>query len=60
VPSFAWADLYLALGTLIPRFQFEAHDVVRARDVDYVGDFFIGMTSAESKGIRIMVKRSGA
>ena len=41
--SLAWAELYLVLATLVSRFDFELFDVVKERDIDYAGDFFLGI-----------------
>ncbi|KAK5166725.1 uncharacterized protein LTR77_008269 [Saxophila tyrrhenica] len=53
--NLAWAELYLALAALVPRFDFELHDVVKERDIDYSGDFFLGEVRADSKGVHVKV-----
>jgi len=54
--SLAYAELYLAIASIVARFDLEMHDVLRARDIDYVSDCFLGEPSLESKGIRATVR----
>jgi hypothetical protein len=54
--SLAWAELYLGLAALIPRFEFELFDVVKERDIDYVGDFFLGEVRSDTHGVKVKVK----
>ena len=57
-PSFAWAEMYLALAALLYNFDFELFDVVRERDIEYVGDFFLGLTGPDGKGVRVKVRKA--
>lgn len=52
---FAWAEMVIAFATIIRRFDLELYDTTRERDVDYVGDFFLGAHHPESPGIRVKV-----
>ncbi|KAI0871064.1 putative flavonoid 3-hydroxylase [Hypoxylon argillaceum] len=49
----AYAELYIVLATLFRAVDFDLHDTVRERDVDFVRDFFVGETSADSRGVRV-------
>ncbi|KAI3324323.1 putative flavonoid 3-hydroxylase [Xylariaceae sp. AK1471] len=53
--NLAHAELYIALATIFRRrdAEFELHDTIRERDVDFVRDFFVGETSARARGVRI-------
>ncbi|KAK5626012.1 hypothetical protein RRF57_001728 [Xylaria bambusicola] len=51
--NFAHAELYIAIATLIHRRRFELYDTIRERDVDFTRDFFVGETSAATKGVRV-------
>ncbi|TGJ88430.1 hypothetical protein E0Z10_g343 [Xylaria hypoxylon] len=51
--NLAHAELYIALATLFRHRDFELHDTVRERDVDFSRDFFVGETSASAKGVRV-------
>ncbi|KAI3333842.1 cytochrome P450 [Ustulina deusta] len=51
--NLAHAELYIAIATIFRRREFELHDTVRERDVDFSRDFFVGETSASSKGVRV-------
>lgn len=53
--SLAYAELYLAAGNIFRRFDMRLHEVIRERDVDAVRDGFIGLPSADSKGIRVEI-----
>ncbi|KAI1356037.1 cytochrome P450 [Xylaria sp. FL0043] len=51
--NLAHAELYIALAALFHQREFELHDTVRERDVDFSRDFFVGETSASAKGVRV-------
>ncbi|KAI1322849.1 cytochrome P450 [Xylariaceae sp. FL0255] len=51
--NLAYAELYILLAVLFRRTNYELYDTVRERDVDFVRDFFVGETSADSKGVRL-------
>lgn len=53
--SLAYAEMYLTIGTLFRQFNLELFETVRERDVDVVGDYFIGMSDDNSPGIRARV-----
>jgi len=55
--SLAWAELYLALAPLIADFDLVPEDVVRERDIDFVGDFFVGGVRNDSPGVRVRVRK---
>jgi len=46
--SLAWADLYLALANLAPRFDFEFMDIC-AEDLGMISDNFVIGTKARSR-----------
>ena len=50
----AWTELYLTLGMMFRRFQFELHEA-DVKDVAMAHDFFIPVVSLESKGVRVFV-----
>ena len=54
--SLAWAELYLALAPLIADFDLVPEDVVKERDIDFVGDFFVGGVRDDSPGVRVKVR----
>jgi hypothetical protein len=54
--SIAWAELYLALALLIADFDLLPVDVVRERDIDFIGDFFVGGVRNDSPGVRARVR----
>jgi hypothetical protein len=56
--SLAWAELYLALALLIADFDLVPEDVVRERDIDFVGDFFVGGVRNDSPGVRVEVRKA--
>ncbi|KAI0536933.1 cytochrome P450 [Xylaria digitata] len=56
--NLAHAELCIALATLFRHREFELHDTVRERDVDFTRDFFVGETSAASKGVRVKYAKS--
>jgi hypothetical protein len=47
--------MYLGMGVILRRFNFELFDVVEERDVRTVRDCFVGLESPQSKGIRFKV-----
>lgn len=47
--------MYLGLGVILRRFDFQLFDVVKERDVDTVRDCFVGLESPKSKGVRLRV-----
>ncbi|KAI1757957.1 cytochrome P450 [Xylaria castorea] len=51
--NLAHAELYIAIASLFRHREFELHDTVRERDVDFTRDFFVGETSATAKGVRV-------
>lgn len=53
--SFAYAEMYITLATLLCRFDLELFETYRERDIDYVRDCFLGEPSAESLGVRVKV-----
>jgi len=55
--SIAWAEMYLALALLIAEFDLVPGDVVRERDIDFVGDFFVGGVRNDSAGVRVRVRQ---
>lgn len=56
--SLAWAELYLALALLIADFDLVPEDLVRERDIDFVGDFFVGGVRNDSPGVRVRVRKA--
>lgn len=56
--SLAWAELYLALALVIADFDLVPEDVVRERDIDFVGDFFVGGVRNDSPGVRVRVRKA--
>ncbi|KAL8800654.1 MAG: hypothetical protein Q9182_005024 [Xanthomendoza sp. 2 TL-2023] len=53
--KFAWAEMMIAFATIIRRFELELYATTRERDVDYVGDLFLGAHHPDSLGIRVKV-----
>ena len=56
INSIAWAEMYLALALLIADFDLVPEDVVRERDIDFIGDFFVGGVRNDSPGVRVKVR----
>ena len=56
--NLAWAELYLALATVISRFELENYDTTAERDILIDRDFFVGVPRADSKGIRAKVVKA--
>ena len=52
--SLAYAELYLTLGTIIPRFELENYETT-IDDVEIRRDFFVGVPKEGSKGIRATI-----
>ena len=52
--SLAYAELYLAVGTIISRFELENYETT-IDDVAIHRDFFVGVPKEGSKGIRAIV-----
>lgn len=52
---FALAELRLAFATVFRRFDLELYETIKERDVDYVGDCFLGAHHLDSRGVRIRV-----
>jgi hypothetical protein len=52
--------LYLALALLVADFDLTPEDVVRERDIDFVGDYFVGGVSNDSPGVRVRVRKATA
>ena len=57
INSIAWAEMYLALALLIADFDLVPEDVVRERDIDFIGDFFVGGVRNDSPGVRVRVRK---
>ena len=53
--SFAMAELYVFIASMLRRFELELCNTVRERDIDIVRDSFIGEASIESPGVYIKV-----
>lgn len=53
--SFAYAELYLTLATILRRFKFQLHDTEFERDVKIVRDYFVGEVHPQSKGVRVKI-----
>ncbi|KAL8789277.1 MAG: hypothetical protein Q9213_001200 [Squamulea squamosa] len=53
--KFAWAELTTAIAIIIRRFELELYETTKERDVDYIGDFFLGANHPDSPGIRVNV-----
>ncbi|KIA75613.1 cytochrome P450 [Aspergillus ustus] len=53
--NLANAQMYLGMGVILRRFNFELFDVVEERDVRTMRDCFVGLESPESKGVRFKV-----
>ena len=59
VYSLAYAEMYMAISTLITTFDLDFFDIVRERDIDYTSDRFIGETRADSPGVSVLLKKAG-
>lgn len=47
--------MYIALATLLRRFDFELYEVVRERDINHHRDCFLGEPRDDTKGVRVKV-----
>ena len=45
------------MARLIADFDLSLEDVVKERDLDFVGDFFVGGVRDDSPGVRVRVRR---
>jgi cytochrome P450 len=54
--NLALAELYLILGTLFKKFDFDLFETTKERDIDIARDCFIGEPSTQSQGVRIKVR----
>ncbi|KAF2630917.1 putative flavonoid 3-hydroxylase [Macroventuria anomochaeta] len=54
--NLALAELYLILGTLFDKFEFDLFETTKERDIDIVRDCFIGEPSTQSQGVRVKVR----
>lgn len=52
--SLAYAELYLTLGTVLTRYNFELFET-SMQDVDPMEDGFVAMPRTGSKGVRVTV-----
>ena len=52
---FAQAELNLAFLTIFRRFDMELYETRKERDVDYIGDGFLGLHNPDSLGVRVKV-----
>lgn len=57
--SIAWAEMYLALAALISGFDSEPEDLVRVRDIDFVGDYFCRWCQGGQSWCRVKVRKVG-
>lgn len=53
--NLAMAELYVVLGTMFRKFDFELYHTTRERDVDVVRDCFVGEPCRDSVGVRVKV-----
>ncbi|CAN9243726.1 cytochrome P450 [Alternaria alternata] len=56
--NLAYIELYLTLGMMFRRYKFELHES-DVEDVTLAHDFFIPVAKLDSKGLRVLVKRTG-
>ena len=52
--SLAWAELYLFLAIILPRFDFEPFETT-VEDIKPARDFFVPVPKLDSKGVRAKV-----
>lgn len=45
------------MAPLIANFDLVPKDVVKERDIDFVGDFFVGGVRDDSPGVRVKVRK---
>ncbi len=53
--TLAWTELYLTLGMMFRRYEFELHQA-DVTDVELGHDFFIPVARLDSKGVRVFVR----
>ena len=53
--SLAYAEIYLTIASIFRQFDLELFETTQERDVDVVHDYFLGMPSLASPGIRARV-----
>ncbi|KAH8641862.1 hypothetical protein IG631_04803 [Alternaria alternata] len=56
--NLAYIELYLTLGMMFRRYKFELHES-DVEDVTLAHDFFIPVAKLDSKGLRVLIKRTG-
>jgi cytochrome P450 len=54
--NLAMAELYVVLGSMLRRFDFDLYHTTRERDVDVVRDCFVGEPCMDSVGVRVKVR----
>ena len=54
--NLALAELYLILGNLFDKFDFDLFETTKERDIDIARDCFIGEPSTQSQGVRVKVR----
>ena len=45
------------MALLIAEYDLALEDVVRERDIDFVGDYFVGGVRNDSPGVRVRVRK---
>ncbi|KAH8174628.1 cytochrome p450 domain-containing protein [Sarocladium implicatum] len=55
--NLAWLELYVAVAALARFTDYELFETTRQHDVDYVRDCLLGQPEAQSKGIRIQLRK---
>jgi cytochrome P450 len=53
--NLAMAELYIVLGSMFRKFDFDLYDTTRERDIDVVRDCFVGEPCRDSVGVRVKV-----
>ncbi|KAI1503054.1 putative flavonoid 3-hydroxylase [Biscogniauxia marginata] len=56
--NLAWAELYITLASLFRRRKLQLYDTLRERDIDVARDCFIGETSPNTKGVRVIYEKA--
>ena len=54
-PSFAWAELLIAIVTVFRCYDFTLHKTYSERDIDVHGDCSLGKLSQKSPGVRVQI-----
>jgi cytochrome P450 len=54
--NLAMAELYIILGSMFRRFDFDLYHTTRERDIDVVRDCFVGEPYKDSNGVRVKVR----